>query len=167
MLFITAVFCNTLIIPKNHLNHRFTYSDGPKMINSSVNENTRIDDYFSFSDQLTYLKNSESSLCLRNNSELYVCPFSEKSLVWKIQDLRREVKFKNAYGECITVIKHNLRDDSYDVGIKTCSDNNNDQIFILSKEHGNGIFPVINGKNLKDITETEKEAFKDKYFMYK
>lgn len=167
MIFIPVVSCITLIVPKNHLNHRLTYSDGPKIINSSVNEATRVDDYFFLSDHLTYLKNSENSLCLKNNTELYVCPVSEKSVVWKIQDQRREVKFKDAYGECITVGKHNIRDDSYDVEIKTCSDNNDDQIFILSKEHGNGIFPVINGKNVNDISESEKELFKGKHFKYK
>lgn len=164
---ISIVFAHTIIVPKRHLNHRLTYTDGPKIINSSIYENTRIDDYFNFADEYTYLTNSDVSLCAKVNNDLYTCPKSSKSTAWKIDSIKNEVRFRNAYGDCLTVGKHDTDNDSYGVELKDCSKVDEDQIFILFKDHGKGSMAEINSENIHLANEDEKNRFKNQYMKYK
>lgn len=160
LLFHGVAICSTLIIPKLHLNHRLSYRNGPVIINSSANEETRVDDYFKFAEDFTYLSNSESSLCAQSNETLYVCPRSIKSMVWKIENLRREVKFRDPYGECITVGKYDLTNDSYGIEMKECNESNDNQIFILFGDHGYNGVAEISKKNAHWVSEEEKDHFR-------
>ncbi|ELA42488.1 uncharacterized protein VICG_00587 [Vittaforma corneae ATCC 50505] len=167
LFFITAL-CSTLIIPKAHLNHRLSYhKNGAKFINSSVNENTRVDDYFDFPDSFSYLSSSEYSLCRNSNNKLYICPKSIKSMAWKLEDIRREVRFRDPYGDCLTVGMHNLKDDSYNVELKECSEKNQNQIFILFSDHGNIKTSEITRKNINSVPENEKNDFRMKNIKFK
>lgn len=167
LLFVIGSYSETVIAPKRHLNHRLTYIDGPKIINSSVHENTRIDDYFTFPDEFTYLTNSDISLCVKPNNDLYTCPKSSKSTAWKIDNVRREVRFRDAYGDCLTVGKYDVADDSYTVELKDCSTTDDDQIFILFKDHGKGFASEINSENVQSASEDEKKDFRNQYMKYK
>lgn len=167
VLTLSTVLAETIISPKRHLNHRLTYIDGPKIINSSVHENTRVDDYFTFPDEFTYLTNSETSLCVKPNNDLYTCPKSTKSTAWKIDNLRQEVRFRDAYGDCITVGKYDVGDDSYTVELKDCSVTDEDQIFILFKDHGKGFASEITAENIFSANKDEKNDFRNQYMKYK
>ena len=167
ILLLSLVFCETVIAPKRHLNHRLTYIDGPKIINSSVHENTRIDDYFILADEFTYLTNNDTSLCVKPNNDLYTCPKSSKSTAWKIDNVRREVRFKDAYGDCLTVGSYDVADDSYRVELKDCNDVDEDQIFILFKDHGKGFASEITNQNINSAQEEDKKKFRNQYMKYK
>lgn len=167
-LFFTAVLCSTLIIPKAHLNHRLAYyKDEPRFINSSVNENTRVDDYFDFPDSFSYLSNSEHSLCRKSNNKLHVCLKSINSMAFKLEDKRREVKFRDPYGDCLTVGMHNLKDDSYSVELKECSETNPNQVFILFNDHGDVNTLEITRKNINSVSEDEKNEFRTRNIKFK
>jgi hypothetical protein len=167
LMFLIYISTETVIAPKRHLNHRLTYVDGPKIINSSVHENTRIDDYFIFADEFTYLTNSDLSLCVKPNNELYTCPKSTKSTAWKIDNVRREARFRDAYGDCLTVGKYDVANDSYTVELKDCSEADEDQVFILFKDHGKGFASEITSENINSVDEAEKRDFRNQYSPYK
>lgn len=167
LILFATVFGATLIVPKLHLNHRLSYTNAPIIVNSSVNENTRPDDYFDLPDEFTYLTNSAFSLCTKGANQLYLCPGSSKAAVWKIEDLRREARFRDPYGNCITVGPHNLKDDRYEVILKECGDNDDTQTFIMYNDHGNNITSEISEKNIRTASEEEKTDFKQRYFKYR
>jgi len=165
LLFATALGA-TLIVPKLHLNHRLSYTDAPIIVNSSVNENTRPDDYFDLPDEFTYLTNTALSLCSKG-TQLYLCPGSIKSAPWKLEDIRREARFRDPYGNCLTVGPHNLKDDSYGVILKECAEDDEGQIFIMHNDHGSNITSEISFKNVRAVTEEEKTDFKQRNFKYR
>lgn len=62
----------------------------------------------------------------------------------------REVGFKNAFGDCLTVGKYNESNDSYNLVQKECADNMSDQIFIVA--NNNKEYPIVS-----DILEEDAE----------
>lgn len=167
ILLFTMVFAATLVVPKLYLNHRLSYTDVPIIINSSANDSTRPSDYFNLPDEYTYLSNSSNSLCTKGTNSLYLCPASIRSAPWKLEDLRREVRFRDPYGKCITVGSHKLDDDSYSVSLEVCSEVDDAQVFILYNDHGNNVPSNISSANVMAVSNEEKDEFKQKYFKYK
>lgn len=72
-IFVNSITALALIIPKNHLNNRLSYSNGPKIINSSLNEETLKKNYFNLPDEFTYLVNGGNALCSKNGVDLIAC----------------------------------------------------------------------------------------------
>lgn len=167
-LFMVGIKALTIVVPKAHKNHRLTFRSGPRIINSSVNENTRVDDYFKINEDFTHLTNvnGNDTLCQREDKELYACNKSPESIMFKIQDVTREVQFKDANGDCLTVGKYKRMDDSYEVVLEQCDADNINQIFILNKDHGPVSFSTIDRTNVTSVTENEVEEFRNKDRMF-
>lgn len=163
---LTAIHCLSLIIPKTHINHRLTYKNGPEIINSAITDNERGKDYFELPDEYTYLNNSDSSMCYKESLGLYTCPKSIGSKVWKFDYIYRETRFRDPYGMCLTVDIHHKDDDSYSLNLKECKEEDENQIFILSKEHGN-IRSKVTGKSIISLSKEEKEDFENRNRKFK
>lgn len=162
--FISGALISTLIIPKKLLNHRLTYINGPKVVNSAVYDNTRIDDYFGIAEQITHLPNAQKLLCSVNKSDLFVCNDSDdKRVLFKIKDSTREVRFQDVDGNCLTVDDDNDPvDDSYAVKLSPCENGDSSQIFILNKDHGHiGEYNTIDRFNIGITTKKAKKNFRD------
>jgi hypothetical protein len=156
---ISAINALTLIVPKNHLNHRLTYEKGIKFINSSVNDSTRINDYFNLPDEFTFLTNNDESVCKTPSGKIERCPKSLDAIVWKVDNIKRQVRFRDALGDCLTVGKHDRAYDTYEAFTKECEEDNEDQIFILSQDHGDAFSSEINQKNSNFKTDDEKKKY--------
>lgn len=115
ILFLYKIQALTLIIPKNHLNHRLSYANGLTIVNSAVHEQERAHDYFNLPEEFTYLEKEGKVLCLGSNEVLNLCQRSENPVMWKIINVSREVRFKSAYNNCLTVGKYSVSNDSFSV----------------------------------------------------
>lgn len=165
IIFFNKLKALSLIVPMEHLNHRLTYKNGIKVINSSVNDATRVDDYFNFPDEFTFLTNNDESVCKTNTNGIQKCPKSLDSIVWKIDNVKRFVRFRNAEGGCLTLANHNRGYDTYEVIVKECDTKDNNQVFILSNDHGN-FNADVNQFNAGKKTDDEKEKIKENDFKY-
>lgn len=166
LLFIVSVISMTLIVPNNHLNHRLTYKSGPKFINSSVNDNSRINDYFNFPDEFTFLSNNDESLCLVGNNQIEVCKKSNYSMVWKVENIKRHVRIRNANGDCLTLGEYNKPYDTYELIMQECKGDSNDQVFILSQDHGDVLGSEVNQGNANTFDHREKNKIINKGYEF-
>lgn len=169
--YILRTTAQTIIIPAKHLNHRMTFSDGPLIINSSVNENTRINDYFTMDDQITYLLNNNTVLChSKSGDELSTCNRSSSNRVpWKIKDSVRKVQFENEAGNCLTAGEYTTSNDTFKAVEMPCDKNNPEQWFILNSDHGQlGLLHTLNHDNIENTSDALKETFihQDKLYNY-
>ncbi len=166
LLLFTTVFCTTLIIPRTHLNHRLSYGREPRIVNNAITDILNIKDYFEMPEELVYLSNSEYSMCNnKTNNSLYKCLKSIKSMVWKIENLRREVRFRDPRGKCLSVGQYDPSDDSYGVELRECNKEDEDQIFILHGEYDeNGL--RNSNKNENILLEEMKEHYGKTMAMY-
>lgn len=151
----------SLIVPMNHLNHRLTYNNGIKFINSSVNDVTRVDDYFNFPDQYTFLSNQDKSLCKKDGGEIFICPKSDSSVVWKIDTEKRFARFRDAEGNCLTLGKHDKAFDTYEAMLKECVKDDQNQIFHISLDHGDAFNDIGNQNNAYKMTDDERIKIKE------
>ncbi|KAM0681228.1 hypothetical protein GINT2_000426 [Glugoides intestinalis] len=163
LLFIVSAVCTTLIVPLTQLNHRLTLHDTPKIINSALKGSNISIDYFNFPAVVTYITSSDKSICYRNG-QFYTCPKSTKAKVWKLEDVEREVRFRDSHGNCLTLGKYNSQDDSFDVDLLECLYSNKKQIFILFKDPiANGKIARINGHNMKTTYGRLLSAYGEKF----
>ncbi|KAI5172475.1 hypothetical protein PAEPH01_1751 [Pancytospora epiphaga] len=136
-LYAAGVLALTFIIPKGLPNHRLTYTNGPRIINSAVDESTKVEDYFSIPSQITNLFAGNKTMCKYDSKSLHTCSAGSLNEVFvEIKDRVREVQFSNIMGECLTIGAYDGENDSYDVFFDTCKDGNPDQLFILNKDQG-------------------------------
>ena len=145
----------TLVIPRSKPNHRLTFRGGPRIINSAVNEDTRHMDYFNFKEQLTNLSNSTHSLCSYGNG-IIECRSRSSDTPWRVVDEYREVRFKTALGDCLTVGACD-GDRECKLQVEPCDAQNGDQVFILHQDHGLGRVPEINQRNVAYLSPEQKQ----------
>lgn len=152
----------TLIIPKSHLNHRLTYTNGgPRAINSALNEKTRMDDYFTISDHITNLPNRTKTMCKHGGRGLYSCnKHDPNEIVFDVRDSTREVRLESINGECLTVGPYDVSNDSYEIISAPCDDANTEQLFILNRDHGHDGRRTIDRLNITNISENELRDFR-------
>lgn len=152
---------STLIVPKSKKNYRLTYYPYPHFINSAVNDDTRPRDYFAIEETITQLTNNDSILCNSIDSESYfeLCSKFDKGFkTWKILDTYREARFKDEDNNCLT-INYNKKNDIYDLYLTVCNKQNENQIFILTADHGDKSIININAENVMKLSLEDKKQF--------
>ncbi|KAL6122676.1 hypothetical protein NUSPORA_00205 [Nucleospora cyclopteri] len=139
--FIAVIKTRTLIIPINHKNHRLSLREKPIIINSSLNEGTRSKDFFKIPPVYTFLSDDTHSVCYNHDSSNIIssCKRTERRRPWRIIDAVREVRFQTDDNKCLTVGEYFEATDTYSVINMPCDLRNNEQVFILNKEHGKSI----------------------------
>lgn len=160
-LHMASVLAVTLVIPKNYPNHRLTYTNGPRIINSALNENTRMEDYFAIPDQITNLPNRAKTMCAFAGRGIYSCSrHDSREILFAVKDSVREVRFEDINGNCLTAGPYDEFDDSYEVILTPCKSTNSMQIFILNRDHGHDGRRTIDRLNIASIPAKELRNFR-------
>lgn len=144
LLFLTSILCLTVIVPYKNADYRLTYdiNDEPRVILSSINEDTISNDLFSIGWQSTRLQQNGVALCKGNGNKLELCDKEQDNpLVFKVDDMARTVRFKGENNKCLTV------EESFPVGHKNdyavefipCDQENENQWFVLNVKHGEAL----------------------------
>ncbi len=145
----------TLIVPKMKKNYRLTYYPYPHFIDSAVNDDTKMQDYFEIQETITNLSNDGISLCNVNSFDAFfeLCSKTDFGLKeWKIIDTYREAKFKDEENNCLTMLYNKIK-NTHDLILSPCDENSENQIFIITADHGDKTKPNINVLNIDIITE--------------
>ena len=136
---VTLISSRTIIVPKTLKTHRLTLNskDGtPILINSAINNDTLKKDKFKIPVDYTFISDNDHSVCYKKGEDgLTACKNEGRRQPWRILDETRHVRFTNVEHKCLTV-GEKMEDDKYSVVLKTCDAANEDQVFIVNKEHG-------------------------------
>lgn len=159
LLFLGTAAATVFISPLDYPTHHVIYQNSLVAVNAAVN--SKLADRIHFSSQYTYLTDGKNYACRGGADTLLPCTKSKKSASWKVVDVRRQVQFRTYGGICLTVGSHDVQTDVISLVARPCTNNNNNQIFIvqraprtLTKRHkktkrGLGIL----GKHSKSITK--------------